>query len=245
MFELPPGRLSRLFSQVRRINLRRARQRRGWEGSIDRGPAKTAAPGLQAQDDCGASSAPEATSRFCVSRAFAGFAPLRRGRRTSCAGHGVSPWLAPRPCARPRSGMAVHRSSHVTPFDFGFVLKLLREVAVPAQTAGEAAQRVGQVAIGGAGDARRGGLVHAAHRDRAKGQVRAQATAAFCRTERAGHRAAVSAGTAVKKTAQGVPCSALAAGCQGGLQRGQARIAVVFGERKWLASAAHVGPVQP
>ena len=56
-------------------------------------------------------------------------------------------------------------------------------MAVPTQAAGEPAQVVGQVAVGGAGDLRLGGLAHLAQRHHAPGQVGAEAAAALAETE--------------------------------------------------------------
>ena len=112
-------------------------------------------------------------------------------------------------------------SRHIAPLDGGFVFKLLHEVTVPAQPAGKAAQGVRQVAIGRAGDARLGGLMHATHRDRAEGQVRAQAAATLGGGERTGHRASVVAAAAAEKAVQHRPRGTLAAQWQGRARIGQ------------------------
>ena len=100
---------------------------------------------------------------------------------------------------------------HIAPLDGRLVFEFLHEMAVPAQAAGEAAQTVGQAAIGRGSNARFGGLVHAAHRDRTEGKVRAQPAAAIGGGEWAGHCAAVVAPAAVEKTVERSPRGALAA----------------------------------
>ena len=83
---------------------------------------------------------------------------------------------------------AIAHAGKVVEFNVWLVFELLHEVAVPAQPPGKAAQGVGKRAVRRVGNRHLGGLVHRAHGQRAKGQVRAQAAAAFFGTQ-AGWRA--------------------------------------------------------
>ena len=119
---------------------------------------------------------------------------------------------------------AVNRTRHVAPFDGRLVFELLHEVTVPAQAAGKAAQRVDQSGVGRGRNARFGGLVHAAHRDGAEGQMGTEPAAALGGSKWAGQGAAVIAAAAIQKAVQRVPGGLLAALWQGRAHGGQAQL---------------------
>ena len=107
---------------------------------------------------------------------------------------------------------AVAHTCKVFKLDGRLVFELLHEVAMPAQAPAKAAQRPGQCAVCGVGDGVFGGLVHRAHRDGAKRQVRAQAAAGVGGGQGAGHGAPVVAPAPVQKTVQFGPGAGLGAG---------------------------------
>ncbi len=135
--------------------------------------------------------------------------------------------LAPRGKALLRGGIpvgpvagaqAVGGACEVAPLDVRLVLELLHEVAMPAQPPGEAAQVV-RVAAGlgvaravgrQRGDAHGRRLVHAAHRQRAEGQVLAEPAAAALGAQRARQVAAVATAARGEKLVEHCAAGALA-----------------------------------
>ena len=110
---------------------------------------------------------------------------------------------------------AVAYTGKVAKLNAGLVFKLLHEMAVPAQPPCKAAQRIGQCAVGCVANGHFGGLVHGAHRQAAKGQMRAQAATAFFGAQGARECLAVVVAAHLQKTLEHVPCGFLAGRLQG------------------------------
>ena len=83
---------------------------------------------------------------------------------------------------------------------------------MPTQPTAKTAQGFGQIAVAGVGDGVFSGLVHRAHGDGAKGQVRAQAAAGVGRRQGAGHGAPVVAPAPIQETIQFNPGAGFGAG---------------------------------